>query len=108
MITNELLKSYVDPKNGLISPHIFSSQEIYELERVFGRTWLFLAHESQIPKPGGLCLDLHGRRPGARGASERSVGQGIPEFLPPSRYAGVSRRRRQCESLHLHLSRMVV
>ena len=54
MITNELLKSYVDPKNGLISPHIFSSQEIYELEleRVFGRTWLFLAHESQIPKPG--------------------------------------------------------
>jgi 3-phenylpropionate/trans-cinnamate dioxygenase alpha subunit len=54
MITNDQLKSYADTKNGLISPHVFSSQEIYELEleRVFGRTWLFLAHESQIPKPG--------------------------------------------------------
>ena len=65
MITNELLKSYVDPKNGLISPHIFSSQEIYELEleRVFGRTWLFLAHESQIPKPGDFFSTYMGADP---------------------------------------------
>ena len=40
-------------EDGLISPHIFSSDDFYalELERVFGRSWLFLAHDSQIPKP---------------------------------------------------------
>src|SRR5450631_1756187 len=65
MITNELLKSYVDPKNGLISPHVFSSQEIYELEleRIFGRTWLFLAHESQIPKAGDFFSTYMGADP---------------------------------------------
>ncbi|MDP9115673.1 MAG: hypothetical protein M3O28_00080 [Actinomycetota bacterium] len=47
MITNDTINSYVDFENGLISPHVFSSQEVYELElgRIFGRTWLFLAHE---------------------------------------------------------------
>jgi 3-phenylpropionate/trans-cinnamate dioxygenase alpha subunit len=65
MITNETLKSYVDTENGLLSPHVFSSQEIYELEleRVFGRTWLFLAHESQIPKPGDFFSTYMGADP---------------------------------------------
>lgn len=65
MISNDRLKSYVDPANGLISPHVFSSQEVYELEleRVFGRTWLFLAHESQIPKPGDFFSTYMGADP---------------------------------------------
>jgi 3-phenylpropionate/trans-cinnamate dioxygenase alpha subunit len=65
MITNEELKSYVDLENGLISPHVFSSQEVYELEleRVFGRTWLFLAHESQIPKAGDFFSTYMGADP---------------------------------------------
>ena len=65
MITNELLKSYVNAEDGLVSPHVFSSQEIYELEleRVFGRTWLFLAHESQIPKAGDFFSTYMGADP---------------------------------------------
>src|ERR1700680_3022752 len=65
MITNEEIHSYVDYEHGLISPHVFSSQEIYdlELERLFGRCWLFLAHESQIPKPGDFFSTYMGADP---------------------------------------------
>lgn len=39
---------------GLISRWIFFDPEIYRLEHecIFARCWLFLGHESRIPKPG--------------------------------------------------------
>jgi 3-phenylpropionate/trans-cinnamate dioxygenase alpha subunit len=65
MISHEELRSYVRWEDGLISPHIFSSDEIYELEmkRVFGRCWLFLAHDSQIPRPGDYFATYMGADP---------------------------------------------
>ena len=65
MITNDTLNSYADFEHGLISPHVFSSQEVYELEleRLFGRTWLFLAHDSQIPRRGDFFSTYMGADP---------------------------------------------
>jgi ethylbenzene dioxygenase subunit alpha len=48
------LSNLVDNRTGRQSRLIFHEQQIYELEqeRLFGRCWLFLAHDSQIPEAG--------------------------------------------------------
>ena len=56
------VNSLVDTDSGLISRRIFIEYEIYqeELERIFARCWLFLCHETQIPKPGDFITTYMG------------------------------------------------
>lgn len=48
------LESLVNVSTGELDRRIFSDEEIFELEmkHIFGRAWLFLCHETQIPKRG--------------------------------------------------------
>lgn len=59
------LKQLVDPDRGLISPRLFADEEIYEreLRAIFDRSWLFLAHESQLAKPGDFFTAYMGENP---------------------------------------------
>ena len=59
------VKGLVDTDNGLVSRRIFVEHEIYEqeLERIFARCWLFLAHETQISNPGDYCTAYMGEDP---------------------------------------------
>ena len=52
----EYLEAIVRPAEGLISRRIFADPEVYnmELERIFGKAWFFIGHESEIPKPGDI------------------------------------------------------
>jgi phenylpropionate dioxygenase-like ring-hydroxylating dioxygenase large terminal subunit len=45
-------------RRGMIPATIYSDAEIFarEREQVFGRAWLFLAHESEIPEPGDYVV----------------------------------------------------
>ncbi len=59
------LRSLVNWAEGRISPEIFVDEDIYrlELERVFGRSWLFLAHDSMIPRPHDFFATYMGSDP---------------------------------------------
>ena len=40
-----------DVRRGMIPAHIYNDKELFELEkeRLFSRSWLFVAHESEVP-----------------------------------------------------------
>jgi len=47
-----------DVRNGMIPAHIYNDHAVFELEaeRVFGRSWVFVGHESEIPAPGDYVI----------------------------------------------------
>ncbi|HYM30513.1 MAG TPA: aromatic ring-hydroxylating dioxygenase subunit alpha [Candidatus Cybelea sp.] len=57
------LQRLVEPdrvhRSVYVDPAIFDM----EMERVFGRAWIYVGHESQVPKPGDYITALIGRQP---------------------------------------------
>jgi phthalate 3,4-dioxygenase alpha subunit len=47
-----------DVREGMVPAHVYNDAEIFELERerIFARSWIFLAHESEIPSPGDYVV----------------------------------------------------
>ncbi|GBC82830.1 3-phenylpropionate/cinnamic acid dioxygenase subunit alpha [bacterium HR10] len=59
------LKELVRVEEGRIAARVFTDPEIYqlELERIFLRCWLAVAHESEIPHPGDYVTRRMGEDP---------------------------------------------
>jgi len=59
------IESLLSEDGSLVSRRLWFDDEIYRLEqeRVFGRCWLFLGHESQLRKPGDFLTTTMGEAP---------------------------------------------
>jgi phenylpropionate dioxygenase-like ring-hydroxylating dioxygenase large terminal subunit len=59
------LSDLVDLENGTVSASIFVDDDVYqsELKNIFGKCWLFLAHESMVPKAGDYVTTYMGEDP---------------------------------------------
>lgn len=59
------LSTLYDDERGTLDPSVYVDEDVYrlELERVFGRCWIFLAHESQLPKAGDFLTTYMGEDP---------------------------------------------
>lgn len=55
----------VDIERGVVGRRIFVDEDVYEMElqQIFARCWLYLAHESQIPSPGDFMNVYMGQDP---------------------------------------------
>jgi phenylpropionate dioxygenase-like ring-hydroxylating dioxygenase large terminal subunit len=82
------LADIVRPQEGLISRRIFADPEVYdlELERIFGRGWFFLGHDSEIPNPGDMIARPCGVDPAILVRDDEGV---VRAFLNSCRHRGM-------------------
>lgn len=59
------VKQLVSDDGCQISRKVFTSETVYQLEKqhIFGKNWLYLAHESQLKKPGDFVTTFMGETP---------------------------------------------
>src|SRR5687767_10095579 len=78
----------VDLKRGVVSRELFVNDEIYEQEQeqIFARSWLFVGHESQIPRAGDYFVSGMGEESVILTRDHR---QQIHVFLNTCRHRGM-------------------
>ena len=94
MIAGEAAR-LVDLERGTVSRKIFADPDIYreEIERVFARCWLYLAHESQIPNAGDYVNVFMGEEPVL---VCRDADESIHAFINSCRRLGPRRKSAAC------------
>ena len=61
-ISNEEIASLVEPAR--VHKRVYTDPAIFELEmeRIWGRAWIYIGHESQVKKPGDYFTTTLGRQ----------------------------------------------
>ena len=78
----------IDLAAGTVDREIFTSPDVHrqELEKLFTRSWLFVGHESQVPKPGDFFVSRMGDESVILCRDDRG---GIHVFLNSCRHRGM-------------------
>jgi PAH dioxygenase large subunit len=100
LANGEQLEALVRPADGMISRRIFADPEVFamEQERIFGRAWFFLGHESEIPKPGDVVTRQCGMDPVLLLRDEAGT---VRAFLNSCRHRGMRLCRSDRDNLRL-------
>ena len=100
LANGEQLEAIVRPSEGIISRRIFADPEVFamEQERIFGRAWFFLGHESEIPKPGDVVTRQCGIDPVLLLRDEAGT---VRAFLNSCRHRGMRLCRTDRDNLRL-------
>ncbi len=58
------VKSLLKLDEGLVHSDVYASQEVFdlEIEKIFHQGWVYVGHESEVPKPGDYVLRSIGRQ----------------------------------------------
>lgn len=89
----ERIATTVLPEQGKIPMFVYSDPGVYELEieRLFGQSWLFVGHISEVPNPGSFVTRTMGEESVIVGRGDDSV---VRVFLNACRHRGA---RLACE-----------
>lgn len=104
MATN--LVSMVDSKRGTLNRHIFADKGLYaqELDQIFGRCWLFVGHETQIPKANDFSAAYMGEDPILVTHDSKRETACLPEYVPSQGQPHLPCRFRQHSIIHMHIA----
>ena len=74
----------VDAEKGVLDRRVFVDQKVYEdeLEKVFGRAWLMVAHKSLLPNPNDFFLSYIGEDPVIVTRDTKGRAARVPEHVP--------------------------
>ena len=102
------MSDLIDPVGGYVSGKIFASPDIYEqeLHQVWQRTWVFLAHDSMLPKRGSYIQTYIGEDPVI--VVRQKSGE-VKAFLNQCRHRGmrICRADRGCgQGVHVFFPRL--
>lgn len=65
MLTDDRIDELVDYERGRVHASVYTDQEIFdeEMKRIFGGSWVYLAHESEVALPGDYKTTYIGQVP---------------------------------------------
>ena len=83
----------IDPATGKIDRCIFSEQAVYddEMEKIFGRAWLMIGHESLVPAADDFFHTYMGEDPVILTRDGAGPAARAPQHVPSPRQPRVSR-----------------
>ena len=93
---------------GRVHRRVYADPDVFELEmeRIFGRAWLFVGHTSQVPKPGDYITTELGRQPVIMARHSDGNVHVLLNRCTPSRCQGGQRAQGPCRAAGLLLSRL--
>jgi hypothetical protein len=93
-----------------IAPSLYYDPALFEaeLERIFYKTWIWVAHESELPNSGDFPYHDDWASTRHRGTRQERRNERFAEPLPPSWRDRLRGTQRQRARLYLPLSQLVV